>query len=161
MISLKKLKIKNAYISFKWRNNKKIWKFTKNKPSKKITLNQELKWIKSVLEKKDQKRYGIYINEPKAYIGNLYFTNIKNKNAEFHIFIGDQKYWGKGYGLFASQKAIIKGFHQLKLNQIYLFVHKKNQIARKIYEKLGFQYVKTINRQHFLKMVIKKTNEKK
>ena len=47
-VSLRLLTIEDAYISFEWRNNPKIWEFTLNSPTKIIDIedaNEDKCWI--------------------------------------------------------------------------------------------------------------------
>lgn len=137
-IYLRDLVEKDALTSYKWRNNPNIWKFTGRKPDKVITPEIELEWIKEVLQRPHEKRYAICINGTDEYIGNVQLTNIDKGEAEFHIFIGEEKYWGKGIGTQATLELIKIAFNQLKLKKIYLFVNKKNIPAIKAYLNCGF-----------------------
>jgi len=152
-IYLRKLKIEDAFISYKWRNNPKIWNLTGKKPNKTITPEIELKWIKEVLSRKDEYRCAICIDKTDEYIGNVQLTNISNGKAEFHIFIGEERYWGKGIGTKATKEMIKIGFQLLNLNEIYLFVNKLNIAAIIAYLKAGFVIEQCKDKQ--IKMVIK------
>ena len=68
-------------------------------------------------------------------------TNITSENAEYHIFIGEKDYWGKGIGLSATQQIIRFAKYVLKLKQIYLYVKKENENAVKLYQRCGFVQV--------------------
>jgi RimJ/RimL family protein N-acetyltransferase len=156
-IKLLTLKKKHAYTSYRWRNNKKIWKYTKNKPTKKIVLYDEKKWIVTVLKRKNERRFAIYKITPrmKKYIGNIYFTGIANGKAEYHIFIGDENCWGQGCGFEATKKALGVAKTKIKLKTVFLFVHKKNLAAIKIYKRCGFKNTITRRTKKFKKMIIK------
>ena len=73
-------------------------------------------------------------------VGNTSFIHYDthNRNAEIGIFIGDEKYWGKGYGAMAVRLMLRYGFNNLNLNRIYLQVFETNPRAIKCYEKVGF-----------------------
>lgn len=55
------------------------------------------------------------------------------------IAIGEQIYWGKGYGYEAMQLALKFAFHELNMHRLQLTVFSYNKRAIALYEKLGFQ----------------------
>jgi RimJ/RimL family protein N-acetyltransferase len=63
-----------------------------------------------------------------------------NGHAEFHIFIGERKYWGKGIATKATTLMVEEGFRN-GIKEIYLYVKKENQQAIAVYLKCGFQIV--------------------
>lgn len=153
-IYLRKLRIEDSLISYKWRNNPEIWKFTGNRPDRVITLELEKEWIMKVLKNEDEARYAICLKPTNEYIGNIQLTNIKNKTAEFHIFIGELKYWGKGLGTKATKEMVRIGFEELLLNEIYLYVDNRNIAAIKAYLNCGFIIDSCINGK--IRMFIRK-----
>ena len=152
-VYLRSLEVDDAKISYKWRNNNKIWKYTGRKPNILITKEIELKWIKDVLKRSDEVRYAICESISDKYIGNVQLTNIDKNSAEFHIFIGDTSFWGMGLGTLATSKMIHIGFNKLKLKCIYLHCSYKNINAIKTYEKVGFK--KVSNKGDDIKMEIR------
>lgn len=138
-IKIRPLKIEDAYTSVEWRNDKEVFKFTGNTYSQEITLESELKWINRVINNQNEYRCAILAGN--KYVGNIYLTDIQDKQAEYHIFIGDKRYWGKGIAKIASEQIIRYGFQSLGLSRIILSVNKKNLTAIKLYEKLGFKVI--------------------
>ncbi len=149
-IYIRPLKKEDALTSFKWRNNPDIWQFTGSKPDQRITPEIELNWIKKVLKEEDSKRFAICLKENDKYIGNIQLTNIRNRTAEFHIFIGEQEFWGKGIGTEATKLLLKYAFEELKLKQVYLYVNPKNIAAIKSYEKCGFIFQQKIDDEKML-----------
>ena len=137
-IYIRPLELDDAKISYKWRNQDIIWQFTGARPDREITLSMEREWIKSVLNKRGEKRFAICMSNTHEYIGNVQLTNIKNGQAEFHIFIGNTAYWGLGFGELATKQLLKIGIDELKLKEIYLLVNKDNIGAIKVYTKTGF-----------------------
>ena len=140
-IYIRPLVREDALISYSWRNNPKIWELTGSKPDMVVTPEIELKWIDNVLMRKDQRRFAICIAETNKYIGNVQLTYIKGKKAEFHIFIGETSFWGKGVGKLATNLMVEYGFYILGLAEIYLWVNELNFKAIGIYQKQGFSEV--------------------
>ncbi|MAA58409.1 MAG: GNAT family N-acetyltransferase [Cryomorphaceae bacterium] len=155
-IYIRPLQYDDAKVSYKWRNDHRIWKHTGSRPDQKITLSMELDWIKGILKKKSEKRFAICIASTHEYIGNVQLTDIKNGQAEFHIFIGEPAYWGKGLGEKATIMILKLAFDKLNLKRIHLFVSKDNIGAIKLYKKTGFD-IKTEYESQYL-MVVEKTN---
>ena len=128
----------DAKTSFKWRNKPEIWKYTKFKTDCPITLEKELRWLLEVLERKDQIRFAICISATHEYIGNVHLINITETEAEFHLLIGNDAWWGKGIGEIATDLMITHAFLSLNLQKIILEVHVENFPAISIYKKCGF-----------------------
>ena len=57
---------------------------------------------------------------------------------ELGITIGDQAYWGKGYGREAVQLLVDYGFRHHNLHRIFLEVHGRNERAMRAYQACGF-----------------------
>jgi len=142
-IYIRPLRIEDALISYKWRNNFKIWELTGSKPDIEITPEIEMTWIKNVINIEEQKRFAICISDSEEYIGNVQLTNINKKKAEFHIFIGETSFWGKGVGKKATKLIIDYGFGALGLEEIYLTVNRLNNKAIRLYKNLGFSCLNT------------------
>ena len=153
-IYLRELYLSDAKTSFNWRNNPIIWKYTGFNSGKKITEKMELEWLKSALKKPNDHRFAICLKSNSQYIGNVQLTNVMSNTAEFHLFIGDPSFWGKGIGKQASILMLDFGFTHLDLDSVILEVHKENYSARTVYKKIGFSEIGS--NDDFLKMIIRK-----
>jgi RimJ/RimL family protein N-acetyltransferase len=151
-VYIRPLSAKDSSVSFRWRNNPLIWKFTGKKPDKIVTVQDEFEWINNVLSNDDEFRFAICIDSTNEYIGNAYLTNYDeiDKKAELHIFIGEIEYWNKGIGFQVVRLLEKVGVDKLSLRQIYLFVNRENHAAVSLYRKCGFESVST--RENFIKM---------
>lgn len=138
-ILIRPLEQNDSEISWKWRNDEEVWKYTGNRPNISVTPEIEREWINKVLNQNNSRRFAITVDD--KYVGNIQLTNITSENAEYHIFIGDKDYWGKGIGFSASQQIIRFAKNVLKLNQVYLYVQKENENAIKLYQRCGFVQV--------------------
>lgn len=136
-VSIRPLIELDAYTSYKWRNDSEVFKYTGNIYIEEITLESELAWIQRVIKNKNEYRCAILVDD--VYVGNIYLTNIiAGNSAEYHIFIGDKSYWGKGIAKKASLEILKYAFDVLKLKYVCLSVRHNNEIALKLYESLGF-----------------------
>lgn len=138
-VRIRPLEINDAYKSVEWRNMPELWEYTKFDTSKEISINDELDWIQKVTKDTSSARFAIIVDDD--YVGNIYLTDIKNGIGEYHIFIGEKNYWGKGVARKASQQIIDFGRDTLKLNFIELGVNEANSGAYHLYKSLGFEKV--------------------
>ncbi|HFK5546683.1 TPA: GNAT family N-acetyltransferase [Elizabethkingia anophelis] len=136
-VSIRPLKIEDAQISYVWRNDPDVWEFTGSRPENEITLEIEQQWLRQALIDSTSKRFAI-INDDR-YIGNIQLTNLTDKEAQFHIFIGDKKSWGKGIATLTTYQLLFYAKETLQLESIYLIVNKNNKAAIKAYFKNGFK----------------------
>lgn len=146
-VELRELEIADAQTSWKWRNNPEVWELTGRTFDNYVTLEMEEEWIKNVLTKEDEKRFAICVGEEREYVGNIQLTDIKDKEAEYHVFIGEPNYWGKGIGTKATELILTYAFKDLGLKKVYLWVKKENQAAIHVYEKSGFKVVREEGKQ--------------
>ena len=135
-IHIRPLEVSDAQVSYRWRNDPELWVYTGFKPDKEIALTDEKAWIKKVVADETCRRFAIIADG--TYVGNIYITDIRDGTGEYHVFIGDKKFWGKGVAKEASLQIIAYAKKELKLHTILLGVKKENIAACKLYLKLGF-----------------------
>jgi RimJ/RimL family protein N-acetyltransferase len=136
-VIIRPLEITDAKTSWRWRNDKDIWQLTGKRPLDYISLENETKWIERVIAENNSMRYAILVDA--IYIGNIQLTNITEIDAEFHIFIGNKDFWGRGFAQIATAQFIYKIKRELKIARIYLFVHPENRKAINLYLKSNFK----------------------
>ena len=137
-VTLRPLVESDALISWAWRNDPSLWIYTGSSPERSITHEDELNWIRAVLLRKNESRFAICVGDVEQYVGNVKLTNITLLDSEFHIFIGDKSMHGLGVGYMATTLLLKHAKSIMRLAEVYLYVHKKNLPAIKIYEKCGF-----------------------
>ncbi len=141
-VTIRPLQEHDAHISVKWRNDPEVFKYTGNTYKTIISIENELEWIRNVIVKNQVGRdFRCAIEVDGIYVGNIYLTGIENGAAEYHIFIGDKNYWGKGVAKQASVLILKYAFETLRLNTVYLEVNKRNIVAFLLYQSLGFLVV--------------------
>jgi RimJ/RimL family protein N-acetyltransferase len=64
-----------------------------------------------------------------------------NRMAMLGIVIGEQAYWGRGYGQEATRLLLDYGFNLLNLNSVMLGTFAFNQRAIHCYEQVGFKVI--------------------
>lgn len=139
-IYLRPLQREDAQISWRWRNDPDVWKFTLKQPDCYVTQEIEELWIDKVLADKNRLNFAICLKATNQYIGNIYLTDIdwQEKSGYQHTFIGEKKIWGKGIGT----KARIL-LHQLlsreyRIKKIYSEIREDNIASIKSALKSGF-----------------------
>ena len=135
-VIIRPLQEQDAYTSVQWRNDPEVFKYTGNTYDHKITIEAELGWIRKVIVNPNDYRCAILVDG--VYVGNIYLTDIDEETAEYHIFIGNKGYWGKGVAKQASCLLLDYAFNTLNIKTVHLRVRKENTVAVKLYEKLGF-----------------------
>jgi RimJ/RimL family protein N-acetyltransferase len=153
IVKIRPLVITDAEISYRWRNNHEVWKFTGSKPSIEITPDIEKQWIYNVLQRLSERRFAICVGEKMEYVGNVQLTDIFDNRAQFHIFIGETKYYGQGVATQATRQILEYGFAILKLHEVYLHVSENNLAAIKVYENCGFKAIEKTGSQILMKIV--------
>jgi len=138
-IYLRPLVIEDAKVSYQWRNNPEIWKYSRFIPTNATTMETETAWLAEALKRKDQVRFAICIENSHTYIGNVQLIKMNNVDAEFHLFIGDTNWWGKGIGRKSTNLLLSYAFLEKKLEKVSLEVHKDNLPAISIYNSQGFE----------------------
>jgi RimJ/RimL family protein N-acetyltransferase len=104
------------------------------------SLSKTQAWFSKVVLDPARVDFTIIDKEKGDTIGFCGFINIDRivKKAEHHIFIGDRRYWGKGYGRDAYKLLTNYGFMEFGLNRIYGYQLENNHKARKTIISLGW-----------------------
>lgn len=136
-ILIRPLRFEDASVSWKWRNDPEVWEHTGSRPDIVVTEEIEKQWIVDKLKELNSVRFAIDVDD--VYVGNIQLTNIvENETAEYHVFIGDKSYWGKGVASLATSQIIRFAKNVINLQSIYLSVKPENKSAIRVYEKSGF-----------------------
>ncbi len=124
-----------------WLNDWQVSQFLAPGIPRPLRIEDEMDWFEHQRAASDQQVFAIVTIADDKLIGNcgLHRIDLKNRCAMFGIFIGDQNYWGKGYGTDATNTILRYGFEQLGLNRVELWVYDFNPRAIRAYEKAGFK----------------------
>lgn len=153
-IYIRPLALADAKVSYLWRNDPDIWLYTEFKPNQYITSAMEEEWLQSKLEKPDEKRFAICLTANDQYIGNVQLLNITKKEADYHIFLGEKNFWGRGISQSATQLVLALAFSRLNLENVFLEVNPLNIAACSLYIKAGFATIGENALNGFLRMRI-------
>lgn len=90
-------------------------------------------------------------------IGSVYLRDIDREKgeAEYGVFIGEEKALGQGYGTQAAKLALDYGFGELGLKKIFLRLLEDNVKALGSYEKAGFRMIKNRRETVFLEQGVR------
>ncbi len=121
-----------------WLNDKEVTKYNSHGDIY-YTKEMAIEYIKSVTCKDFIKVFAIVLKENNQHIGNISLQNIdiKNKNAEFAILIGEAQTYSKGIGFEASSLILKYGFNDLNLHRIYCGTSSENIPMQKLALKLS------------------------
>ena len=152
-VKIRPLEENDANTSVKWRNDPEIWSHTAFSATKNVSVDDELKWIRTVIADASCRRFAILADD--KYIGNIYLTNIAAGEAEYSIFIGEKSYWGKGVARKASEQIIDYARKTLKLKSVKLGVSEDNLAAVRLYKSLNFKEFSRDNRFNWMRLDLK------
>ncbi len=122
-----------------WGSNSEYQQLLDWGPSKIYTTAQARDWVDKNAE--NSYTFAIHTLDDDKDIGFLELDGINwtSRDAWLGIGVGEQDYWGKGYGTDAIHILLRFAFEELNLNRVTLNVFEYNERAIKSYQKLGFQ----------------------
>ena len=82
------------------------------------------------------------------HIGNImyYDLDMRSRQAELGIMIGDKEYWSSGYGTDTVNTLLRHLFTTLELDKVYLHTLSWNYRAQASFNKSGFKSVRDVKR---------------
>jgi len=122
-----------------WLNDKEVCQYNSHGEIL-YTSDQAKEYIKHVNNDLTYQVFAIIDKATKKHIGNISLQKIdmKNKNAEFAILLGEKEFWHKGYAYEASTLILKHGFTTLTLHRIYCGTSILNKPMQNLALKLGF-----------------------
>ena len=143
-IYLRPLCLEDAAVSYHWRNDPRIWRYTFSRPDTVVSYEMEKEWLANVLKRENEKRFAICLKENDQYIGNIFLTDIKDGAAYLNIFIGAVENWGRHRALEAVILIGIYGFAELGLEKIVGLMEKRNIYSNGLARLFGPESVEEI-----------------
>lgn len=135
-IFLRPLTVEDAAISYRWRNDAELWRYTGSRPTVNITPEMEREWATKAIADPTRANYAICTADG-AYVGNVYLIHLRDGVGELGIFLGERSCHGKGYGAQALEELKRIAKDDLALSSILINVDEKNIPALRTYEKCG------------------------
>ena len=138
-ITIKPIKLKDAYSMTNWGKHKNPLLFDYNLPP--LTKKEIKEWYKFKTGESSKKYYSIF-NEHDRFIGYMGIKNIRRilRQATFGIVL-DPNYVNQGYGTETIMTYLNYFFNQKNMRILYLEVAKFNKRAIRCYEKSGFKVI--------------------
>ena len=86
--------------------------------------------------------------EDGVHIGNVMFYDIdlRSRQAELGIMIGDKAYWSRGYGTETVDLLLDHMFGEYPFDRVYLHTLTWNRRAQKSFHKSGFKDVRAVRK---------------
>ena len=124
-----------------WLNDMQVNFYLGNSFGQVLTMEEEEEWYENLKDEDDSVLFTIHDLSEGDPIGNCSLVDIDHQSnrGEVGIVIGENDYWGKGYGTTALELLLDYGFNALNLDSIRLGLMEENERARKCYEKVGFR----------------------
>lgn len=129
--------VNDKYVS--WLNDPQINKYLETRWNEQ-TMQSVSDFVKSKLEKDDEPLFAICTIEEDIHIGNIKLGPINpyHKNADVSLFIGEKKYWGKGFAKEAIKLITDYGFKILNLNKLKAGAYAENLGSINAFKKCGY-----------------------
>ncbi|MBD1940409.1 GNAT family protein [Microcoleus sp. FACHB-68] len=138
-VCLKTLEAQDLEYIYKWKNDWELARQIKAYPLP-IAISEIQEWLKKNHLDKNQIFLGIYLKDYVSIIGvvRLKYIDWISRNAELGLYIGEDKYRGRGLGKEALKLLLNYAFLEINLHKISLTVLDYNVNAIKLYESCGF-----------------------
>lgn len=123
----------------RWRNDKEVQQFFIFREPFTEEIHRE--WLDTKVSTGKVIQYMILDKATGQSVGSVYFRDIdqKNESAEYGIFIGEASARGRGFGSETARLFTDFGLDVLKIHRISLRLLGSNKIARRSYERAGFE----------------------
>ncbi len=148
-LSLRPIRLSDVDSIMEWINEPEV---TRNfaTMSKKITRDQELHFLETMIESENDRLFAIEDNSGN-YLGNAGIHRIywPAKNGRLGVVVGNKSAQGKGVGSAALRRLCEIGFEQLGLHKLWLIHFRENQRMHHMATKLGFQTEGTLRDEYF------------
>ena len=123
-----------------WRNSPYIRAGTRG--YRPLNMLNQRRWLESLSMDQSNIMFAIEKKGVEVIIGCCGLTNInwKEGHGEVSIYIGEEKWGGKGFATDAIHLLIEYGFKELRLHRIYGIIFEYNVASVKLFEKNGFTF---------------------
>ena len=140
-VYLRPLTVEDAATSWRWRNDKDLWRFTGSRPDVHVTELVEKEWALKATTDETRLNYAICLSPSNRYIGNIYLVNIHDSCGELGVFIGEKNCQGKGYAQQALALLKEAAKRDKGITRIVIEVRPDNTAAMITYLKSGAKFI--------------------
>lgn len=146
----------------RWRNSEDVKKnLIQQAP---ITEESHRQYYERFILTKERYQFIVYVleNGVTTDIGSCFVKSIdpKAKTAEFGIFFGEASARGKGYAKYAISELLQFAFNELKMDTMFLYVLDTNEVAKILYQKIGFEEQDALKDGNYIYMELDKSRFK-
>lgn len=150
-VYLRALEIDDHMLIHKWRNDPEVALFFSGTRRFTSTLNEK-KWIEDRIFDKTSVSCAICLKDTDEMIGCAFINEIDplNRTGKSGIFIGEKKYWSKGYATDALILILKHVFIDKGLQKVWAGVFEENKASLKMAEKCGYKVEGTMAKHAFV-----------
>ena len=138
-VLLRPITAEDTPLIVKWRNTEEVRKnFIFREP---FTEEMHKRWLDTKVASGEVIQYIIVDKSDSKPVGSIYFrdVNLKNRSAEYGLFIGEKSARGRGIGTEAISLFIDFGFRTLHFHRISMRVLDNNEGSIRANKKVGFE----------------------
>ena len=140
-IRIEPIKPEHAKDTWTFRNNERLWNFTKCDTPLPATYESEYRAYQQMQNDRSCQTFAIIYNE--SAVGTVKMKKIGHGTAELGYYLLRTDLWRKGLMKQALKLVIDHAFEQLKLDMLYLYANHKNTGSFALALKLGFYSIGT------------------
>jgi RimJ/RimL family protein N-acetyltransferase len=137
-IYLRPITVEDTDLALKWRNQKIVVEnFIYRKP---VTRQDHIKWLETKVFAGLVHQFVFCMKEDGFPVGSIYLQNFEeeNKKAEWGIYIGEERAYGKGVGTEAASLLLNYAFENLGMHKVVSRVLAYNTASIRMNEKAGY-----------------------
>lgn len=157
-VVLREKRLEDTADDYTWRTDEELARLDATRPLS-MSYDEYLRFVGNELRysNSSSKRLAIDTNDGR-HIGNCmyYDIDLRRRQAEIGIMLGDRDYWSKGYGTDSIETLVAHIFSTTPLDRLYLHTLEWNHRARRSFAKSGLRELKGVRRsgQDFILMEI-------
>ena len=143
-ISFRKIMEKDLKILCDWRNSENVREY--NHQFIFLNMYKQMEWYETINKQNSDRLMFMIIYKKKIPVGvcGLINLDLKNRNAEIAIIIGENKMRGLGIGLISLKFLMNYGFKKLGLHRIGAEIFQFNERSVHVFKKAGFEIEATL-----------------
>lgn len=145
------VEIEDLELLNKWKNDEDVYKYLGGgyRPT---SISQQKKWIELLTENTLENQRYMILNEENNKVGFIGLYNISSihRTSSLGLYIGEKDSWGKGIATRAYKALENYAKEYLNIRKIHLEVVEKNEVAVKLYKRLGFEVCGRYKNERFI-----------